>query len=124
MWSEPELLPRIRADKLSLLRVFRNLVGNALKHGGSALEEIEVGYQESPDHYIFFVSDDGAGIDEENFQKLFDTFLRSPQSQSREGLGLGLAIVKEIAERHGGRAWIERRREKGVTFLISLAKIL
>ena len=99
-------------------------MGNALIHGGRALGEIEVGYQESPDHHIFFISDDGAGIDEENFQKLFGRFQRSPQAQGREGLGLGLAIVKEIAERHGGRAWIERRREKGVTFLISLAKIL
>jgi signal transduction histidine kinase len=123
-WSEPELLPRVKADKLSLLRVFRNLVGNALKHGGRGLGQIEIGYQESPDHHIFSVSDDGVGIAEKDFQKLFGTFQRSPQSQGREGLGLGLAIVKEIAERHGGKAWIERRREQGVTFLVSLAKTL
>jgi signal transduction histidine kinase len=123
-WSQPEFIPGIKAAKFSLLRVFRNLVDNALKHGGDELGEIEIGYRESSDHYIFSVSDDGAGIDEKDLEKLFGTFQRGPQAQGREGLGLGLAIVKEIAERHGGRAWGERRPGKGVSFFISLAKNL
>jgi light-regulated signal transduction histidine kinase (bacteriophytochrome) len=123
-WSEPEFIPRIKADKLSLLRVFRNLVDNALKHGGNELGEIKIAYKESPDHHIFSVSDDGAGINEANFEKIFGTFQRSPQSKAREGLGLGLAIVQEIAERHGGRAWAERRPGKGVSLFISVAKTL
>lgn len=123
-WSEPEFIPRVKADKLCLLRVFRNLVDNALKHGGSELEEIEIGYKESPDYHIFSVSDDGTGINEENFEKIFGTFQRRTMTKDQEGLGLGLSIVKEIAERHGGRAWAERRPGRGVSLFISLAKNL
>ena len=123
-WSEPEFIPRLKADKLSLLRVFRNLVDNALKHGGVELKKIEIGYTASSDHHIFSVGDDGAGINEENFDKVFGTFQSSPRAPGQEGLGLGLAIVKEIAERHGGRAWAEPRPGKGVSLFISLAKTL
>jgi signal transduction histidine kinase len=123
-WLEPESMPRVKADKLSLLRVFRNLVDNALKYGGPELGKIEIGYRQSPDHHIFSVSDDGAGISEENFEKIFGTFQRSSESANLEGLGLGLAIVKEIAARHGGQTWLERRPEKGLSFFISLSKDL
>jgi light-regulated signal transduction histidine kinase (bacteriophytochrome) len=67
---------------------------------------------------------DGSGINKEHFEKIFGTFQRSPTTKENKGLGLGLAIVKEIAEKHGGRARVERRLKKGVTFFISLAKTL
>jgi signal transduction histidine kinase len=123
-WSEPEYIPKVKADKLSLLRVFRNLVDNALKHGGNDLREIKIGYEESEPYHLFSVSDDGSNIDKEHFEKIFGRFQRRSTAGRPEGLGLGLAIVKEIAEKHGGRAWVERRPEKGVTLYISLAKNL
>jgi signal transduction histidine kinase len=95
-----------------------------LKYGGKELSEITIGYQDSDAFHIFSVSDDGSEIDDEHLDKIFRTFQRRETATGPEGLGLGLSIVREIAEKHGGKAWAERRREKGMTFYISLLKIL
>ena len=59
-WSEPELTPQIKADKLSILRILRNLVDNAIKYGGEDLKKINVGYRESDEFHLLSV-DDGKG---------------------------------------------------------------
>lgn len=123
-WSEPDTLPEIYADSLSLLRVFRNLVDNALKYGGSDLLGINIGYRENEGYHIFSFSDDGVGIKGADRYKVFDLFHRAETSRGTSGSGLGLAIVKEIAERHGGQAWLDEERQRGVTFYISFAKSL
>lgn len=123
-WSEPESIPKVKADRMSLVRVFRNLVDNALKYGGPKLRGITISYQESENFHIFSVSDDGVGIDRAQIEKIFGAFQRGSSSQGQEGTGLGLAIVEEIAARHGGRAWAEPGLGTGVTFTISLAKNL
>jgi signal transduction histidine kinase len=123
-WSEPESLPEIKADRLSLLRVFRNFIDNALKYGGPTLSRITIGYQEREDRQIFSVEDDGVGISKDQSEKIFGTFERGDSSLGQEGTGLGLAIVREIALRHGGQAWAEPGPDRGVTFFISLAKNL
>jgi nitrogen-specific signal transduction histidine kinase len=123
-WSQPEEVPNVKADKLALLRVFRNLVDNALKYGGPDLSEIKIGYEESEDFHVFSVSDDGQGIEEEDLQKVFGAFQRCQPGKGPEGTGLGLAIVKEVAEKHGGTAWVKCRFDRGVTFSISLSKSL
>jgi signal transduction histidine kinase len=123
-WSEPETIPEIKADRISLVRVFRNLVDNALKYGGPKLSQITISYQEAENFHIFSVSDDGVGIASGNLEKIFGVFQRGESSFSQEGTGLGLAIVEEIATRHNGKAWAEAKPGKGVIFYISLAKIL
>jgi signal transduction histidine kinase len=114
----------IKADKLSLLRVFRNLVDNALKYGGKDLSEIRIGYRESEGFHTFSISDNGVGIEGEDYEKIFALFHRDAKSKGVEGAGLGLAIVREIAEQHGGKVWIEPGQERGTTFHISLPKDL
>lgn len=123
-WSASVLLPSLRADRLSLLRVFRNLVDNAMKYGGKDLRTIRIGYEESAEHHTFFVSDDGAGIKQEDCEKIFDLFQRSRSSTGAEGTGLGLAIVREIAERHRGKVWVEPGKESGATFYFSISKLI
>jgi signal transduction histidine kinase len=123
-WSEPENIPPVKADRLALLRVFRNLVDNALKYGGPDLSEITIAYEESENFHIFSISDDGQGIAAENLQKVFGAFQRCQTAPGPEGTGLGLAIVKEIVEKHGGSARAKCRFEKGVTFSISISKSL
>lgn len=124
LWIESAAFKEIRADRLSLIRVFRNLVDNALKYGGEALSMIRLGYDESEEHYIFSVRDNGAGIKSEDFEKIFGLFQRSSKDKRVEGLGLGLASVKEAAERHGGRVWIESTPAKGSMFFVSVSKQL
>jgi PAS domain S-box-containing protein len=123
-WLAPESEVEIRADRLSVLRIFRNLIDNALKYGGESLTRISIGYDDSESLHIFSVSDNGRGIKDADLEKIFGPFQRHETSRGVEGAGLGLTIVKEIAEQHGGRVWVEPRGKKGATFCVSISKNL
>ena len=123
-WSEPAYLPEINANRLCMLRVFRNLIDNALKYGGENLRQIKIGYKESYEFYNLSVTDDGIGIQKEDSEKIFGLFKRRKTSRGIEGTGLGLAIVKEIAERHRGKVWVEPGPKKGTSFYISISRYL
>lgn len=123
-WVVPAAAPTIVVDKTSLLRILRNLIGNALKHGGEALSEIKIDYQDTQKHHVLSVSDDGVALSKEDSEKLFELFYRHERSRSVEGAGLGLAIVKELVERHGGKVWIDLGTSKGMTFRLTVSKTL
>jgi signal transduction histidine kinase len=123
-WVEPSCAQEIRADRLSMLRLYRNLVDNSLKYGGEALSRICVQYRENELFHILSVSDDGAGLKDPHKEKLFGVFTRRETSYGIEGTGLGLAIVKEIAERHKGQVWAEPGEKGGMTVSISISKDL
>ena len=123
-WSEPEHLPELNADRISILRVLRNLVDNALKYGGDDLTEIRLDYKDTDAFHILSVSNDGATIREEDFEKIFRPFQRDETARGVEGSGLGLAIVKELVEQHGGEVWVESPREKWTAFYVSVSKSL
>jgi K+-sensing histidine kinase KdpD len=124
VWSEPEALPEIWADRIALSRIFRNLLDNALKYGGKDLLQIKIGYEENRRYHVFSLSDDGVGIEAGEEEKIFEVFQRNETSKGTDGSGLGLAIVKEIAQRHGGGVWLDNQREKGAAFYISISKNL
>ncbi|MEN6485262.1 MAG: ATP-binding protein, partial [Syntrophobacteraceae bacterium] len=123
-WREPPDPIEIKADRISVLRVLRNRVDNSLKYGGDQLTEIRLNHELSDQFHILSVSDNGVGISGENREKIFGIFQRHGAPRGVEGAGLGLAIVKEIAERHGGSAWVESGPEGGTTFRISISKNL
>lgn len=123
-WEEPEDLPEIKADRISLLRVLRNFVDNALKYGGNDLREIKIGYEESGGYHTLSVKDDGVGIKKEASEKIFGLFKRYETSKGIEGTGLGLSIVKEIAEQHKGKVWMEPGPKRGTTFFFSISRDL
>jgi signal transduction histidine kinase len=123
-WEEPKEIPPLHADCLSVSRILRNLVDNALKYGGTALSRIRIGYRDDETHHHIFVEDNGPGIKGEDTQKIFGVFMRRNHSTGIQGTGLGLAIVKEMAERHGGRAWVEPGANGGSIFYVSIAKSL
>jgi signal transduction histidine kinase/CHASE3 domain sensor protein len=123
-WSQPERLPEIKADQMSMIRVIRNLVDNALKYGGEGLGRIVFGHGETETHHIFSVADDGVGLKNEDMDGIFEAFKRKKSARGTQGTGLGLAIVKEIMARHGGDAWAEPGVDRGVTFYLSISKDL
>ena len=123
-WIRPKKDHIIKADRLSITRVLRNLVDNALKYGGDNLSEITVGYKEDENFHILSVGDDGVGIKKEQYEKIFRVYQREKTSRGIAGAGLGLAIVKDVAERHGGEAWAEPGPEKGTTFYFAISKKL
>jgi signal transduction histidine kinase len=117
----PECEAKLRADRLSMLRVLRNLVENALKYGGNTLSEITIGYEETGEAHVLSVSDNGVGIKREDRDRIFGPFQRQLASKGIPGMGLGLAIVKEIAERHHGRV-VEPGPERGTKFAMVIPK--
>jgi len=123
-WRVPETTIEVNADRLCLMRAFRNFVDNSLKYGGERLTRIVMSYEESEDFHIFSVSDDGKGLKAEDCEKIFGVFQRNETSRGVEGAGLGLTIVREIAARHGGSVWVEPRTRKGTTFYLSIARQL
>jgi signal transduction histidine kinase len=123
-WHQPDTVPEIYADKLSLLRILRNLVENALKYGGNGLSRIVIDYKDEGGYHVISVNDDGEGLKDTDPEKLFSLFFRSKASRALEGAGLGLSIVKELARQHKGKVWVEPGPERGATFYVSISKEL
>jgi signal transduction histidine kinase len=107
-----------------MVRLLRNLVDNALKHGGDELSEVKIGYEDLPECHVLYVTDDGVGVRTRDLKRLFNPFEREGASRGIAGAGLGLAIVKEIAEQHRGKVWTGPGKESGTTFYIAISKNL
>jgi signal transduction histidine kinase len=123
-WVESAAMPEIVADELCIVRIFRNLLDNALKYGGAGLSEIRFQYRETNTHHVFTVSDDGVGLGGVDRDRLFQVFQRQASSRGTEGSGLGLAIVREIAKRHLGDVWVESSPGPGTIFSFSVSREL
>jgi len=120
-----EHLPEIYCDRNRMRQVFTNLLSNAVKYiGNPAQPTIEIGCQEKNDAYLFFVKDNGIGIEPEYFEKIFGLFqiLNPEQNQETSGTGVGLTIVKRIIENHGGKIWVESQKGAGATFYFTILK--
>lgn len=117
-------LPRVRADRSQLTRVFQNLVGNAVKYRRpNQVPEIRVSASVAGDWATFKVEDNGIGIDPEFRQKVFVIFQRLHGREEYEGTGIGLAICKRIIDRHGGRIWLESEPGEGCRFYFTLRRV-
>ena len=117
-------LPVIRGVKPQILQLFQNLVGNALKYNNSHLPEIEVGCIEEPAYNQFYVKDNGIGIHQKYFEKIFVVFQRLHNKSEYSGTGIGLSICKKIINQHGGRIWVESQPTQGATFYFTIPKII
>ena len=122
----PKDMPNtIEADKALLHQAIYNLVENAIKYTPSGGEVI-LRLDSTPSSLTFAVQDSGIGIPKKDMGRLFEKFYRGTNREAlaQRGTGLGLAIVRSIAERHGGRVWVESELGKGSTFylLVPLAQ--
>jgi two-component system, LuxR family, sensor kinase FixL len=99
-------LPTVSGDRLRLVEVMQNLLDNACKFmGDQSQPRIEISVSEADGQPVFFVRDNGLGIDPAYHDQIFGLFNKlDPQS---EGTGVGLALVKRIIEVYGGRIWVE-----------------
>ncbi len=124
-WIEPEdSIPKIRADQNELLRVYRNLVDNALKYGGIGLSEITLNFETSATHHLLSVQNNGELIPAEEIDSIFEVFNRRAPESAPAGTGLGLAIVMEVAKHHKGKSWVESGADGKTTFYMSIAQNL
>ena len=111
----------IEADQALLQQALHNLVENAIKYtdqGG----EVQIQMHLHQNQVVFEVRDTGIGIAPADQHRLFEKFYRGVRKgmKGERGSGLGLAIVKSIAERHGGRVWVESQLGKGSRFFLAI----
>jgi PAS domain S-box-containing protein len=113
-------LPAVYGDRQRLVEVLQNLIDNAAKFMGDQPEPtIEIGCRENEGEPVFFVQDNGIGIDSRFHEQVFGLF--NKLDPHVEGTGVGLALVKRIIEVHGGKIWVESEPGKGSTFFFTLA---
>src|SRR5688572_24186361 len=100
-------LPTFKTYPTPLEQVFRNLIGNAVKHHPGPEGRIVVSCQEEGDRYVFAVEDDGEGIPAQYAERVFEMFQTLKPRDQVEGSGMGLAIVNRIVQWQAGRVWFE-----------------
>lgn len=116
-------LPAIYAVRKRMGQAAYNLLSNAIKYIGSKNPDprIDIGCTQQGSEQVFWIRDNGIGIDPRYFEKIFQIFERLPSAKSiGEGTGVGLAIVKRIIEHHGGRIWLESEPGDGTTFYFTI----
>ena len=118
-----EDLPDIYGEKKRFIQVMENLLTNAVKYIGkeNPCPRIDIGVQDRDGQNVFFVRDNGIGIEEIYFEKIFQVFQRLPSAKKAgEGTGIGLAIVKRIVEHHGGSVWVTSKPGEGSAFFFTI----
>jgi signal transduction histidine kinase len=112
-------LPLIIGDRNRLVEVLQNLLDNAIKFlGDQPQPQITIGYRQEDEDTVWYVQDNGIGIEPRYHDKVFGLFERLDPTS--EGTGIGLALVKRIIEVHGGRIWVESQPGQGATFYFTL----
>ena len=109
------------ADESLMLRVFSNLIDNAIKYGLDGMQ-ITIDIYRQGENWLISIADQGMGIAQKDFEMLFKSFSRIPQSRNKaiSGLGLGLAFVHTVIIRHGGNITLTSEEGKGTCFYIQL----
>jgi PAS domain S-box-containing protein len=115
-----EDLPFVYGDEVQLVRVFQNLLDNAIKFRGTVPPRISISSKTVDDKVQISISDNGIGIDKIYTDRVFTIFQRLHNKIEYPGTGIGLAICKRTIERHGGKIWFESEPGKGTTFIFTL----
>jgi light-regulated signal transduction histidine kinase (bacteriophytochrome) len=118
---EVEPLPAVWSDETSFTAAMQNLISNALKFTSPEVPaRVVVSAKVDGSQVQIMVDDNGIGIEEEYRERVFGMFSRLHVREAYAGTGIGLAIVQQVAERSGGRAWVEHSPLGGSRFCITL----
>jgi light-regulated signal transduction histidine kinase (bacteriophytochrome) len=117
-----DLMPPVMGNEQQIMRVFQNLIENAIKYRSDEAPRIHISAQVLGDSYCFSVTDNGIGIEEDYREKIFEIFERLHSATAYPGTGIGLAICKKVIEKLNGSIWVESNPDNGVTFYFTLRK--
>ncbi|WP_405604849.1 PAS domain S-box protein [Polaribacter sp. Asnod1-A03] len=117
-----ENLPTIEGNRQRVLQIFQNLLQNAVKSIVNKTGKIEIGVKESENDQFweFYIKDNGKGIEERYFKKIFELFQSVDENDGKSGIGL--SIVKKAINFYHGEIWVESEVSKGTTFYFTLPK--
>lgn len=113
-------IPTIIADDSQITQLFQNLIDNAIKFRREETPKIHISCKRINREWVFSVTDNGIGIDKNQFKKLFIIFQRLHSREEYPGTGIGLAMCKKIVERHGGKIWLESEIGIGSIFYFTI----
>ena len=116
-------LPTLLCDQTKLGQLFQNLISNGIKFHAEAPPHIHISASKTEDEraWLFSVSDNGIGIEQDYFERIFVLFQRLHTRSKYPGTGIGLAICKRIVEQHNGRIWVKSAKGEGCTFYFTIA---
>jgi PAS domain S-box-containing protein len=114
--------PAMPGHEGNLIPLFQNLIGNAIKYRGESPPTIHISVDESEDHFLFTVADNGIGIDPAYHNQIFEPFKRLHNGEI-SGTGIGLAICHRVIERYGGSIWVESEVGRGAKFNFLLPRV-
>ncbi|MEN6428446.1 MAG: ATP-binding protein [Phycisphaerales bacterium] len=115
-------LPVVECERTRITQVFQNLLTNAVKFMDKPVGEIRVGCVEDGELWQFHIADNGPGIEEKYFDRIFKLFQTLRPRDEFESTGVGLALVKKIVEMYGGRIWVESEVGRGSTFFFTFPR--
>jgi len=115
-------LPVITCDEVHMKQVFKNLISNAIKFNDKPQPVVQVAYRDDNGAYTFSISDNGIGIDQQYYEKIFKIFQRLNRREDYKDTGVGLTICKKVVEAHGGTISVESQVGEGTTFSFSIPK--
>ncbi|MBW4361003.1 PAS domain S-box protein [Flavobacterium taihuense] len=117
-------MPYINGYPIEIRLLFQNLISNAIKfRKKEVFAEITISASEQENDWIFTIKDNGIGIEEKNYDKIFVIFKRLHNRDDYEGTGIGLAQCKKIIALHGGSIWVESQLGQGSSFKFTIPKI-
>lgn len=117
-------LPTMTVEPTRIEQVFHNLVSNAVKYMDKPQGIIHIGCEGDSREWRFRVSDNGPGIEQRHFDKIFQLFQTLAPRDRVESTGVGLALAKKIVEMYHGRIWVESVPGSGTTFWFALPKTI
>jgi len=115
-------LPTVVFERVRLVQIFQNLLSNAIKYMDKPQGRVRIGGRTDEESWTFHVADNGPGIQEKYFEKIFQMFQTLTRRDEVESTGIGLSVVKKIIELHGGAIWVESKVGEGATFFFTLPK--